>query len=271
MSSAFKFIYKNMLESGRVPDKLKKPIKCYVKETSPYFLVTDDWFYVPCYFTKKAVDGFKSGAKGLADMQGKVITISDWTLEMAKVKSDQVFTSYAGIEIRFVVNSVSVAASSSDSIELTRQPSNIYRDSEIKNMINRFVWEKTVGTVSAAGLPDISKMSGKGNVGASIVKSGDVKFGFKSTTSCVSVSSAKKSSSGKAQAPTVKGGAKKVIKKTSKGGSVAAKLMKSSVGKKSTVGGKHTIGKGDSGANTTNVKSMNQFKKLVAKHKKAKK
>lgn len=271
MSSAFKLIYKNMLESGRVPDKLKKPIKCYVKETSPYFLVTDDWFYVPCYFTKKAVDGFKSGAKGLADMQGKVITISDWSLEMAKVKSDQVFTSYAGIEIRFVVNSVSVAASSSDSIELTRQPSNIYRDSEIKNMINRFVWEKTVGTVSAAGLPDISKMSGKGNVGASIVKSGDVKFGFKSATATVSVSSAKKSSSGKAQAPTVKGGAKKVIKKTSKGGSVAAKLMKSSVGKKSTVGGKHTTGKGDSGANTTNVKSMNQFKKLVAKHKKAKK
>ena len=38
----------------------KKQIKCFVKESFPHFLVTDGFFFVPCYFTRKAVDDFKA-------------------------------------------------------------------------------------------------------------------------------------------------------------------------------------------------------------------
>ena len=270
--SSFKLLYSSVLKNGKVPDKLKgKPIKCYIKESSPYFLVTDDHFYVPCYFTKKAVDSFN---KRLSDMQGKVLTFSDWSLEMCKVKSDQVFTSYAGIEVRFVVNSVSVTNSSSDSIELNRQPSNLYRDAEIKALINKVVWDAQVKSVSGAGLPDIAKMSGKGNVGASIVKCGDAKLGFKTPTTVVSVTSGKASAKAKSIKPTVKGGktAKVAKKAISKGkGSISSKILKATPsGKKSKVG-KASVMKDHSGAGTTDARSMKQFKKLVAKHQKGRK
>lgn len=274
MSSAFKLLWKTVLTTGKVPDKLKKPIKCFVKESSPYFLVTDDFFYVPCYFTKKAVDGFKGG-KSLADMQGKVITISDWSLEMVKVKSDQVFTSYAGVEVRFVVNSVAVAASSSDSITLTRQPANIYRDAEIKSLINKLVWDAQVKGVAGAGLPDISKMSGKGNVANSIVKCGNSSVaGLKAPTATVAIKgSGKSAAAGKNVKPTVKGGvASKSKVAPKKAGKPASKIIgkSSAIGKKSRAG-KGSIGKDLSGAGTTDARSMKQFRKLVAKHKKGKK
>lgn len=258
--SAFKLLYSTMLKDGKVPDKLKKPIKCFVKESSPYFLVTDDFFYVPCYFTAKAV----AMCKNLSSMQGKVITIDDWKLEMVKVKSDQVFTSYAGVEIRFVVNSVK-AAGASDSISLSRTPSNIYRDTEIKALINKLVAEKAV--VPAAGLPAIDKMTSKGSVSAGIVKC-EMKMNFKAPTPTVALAGAGKKSASKAMKPKVLGAKTKSIKKVAKVGSIAKKLIKSSPGKsgKATTGRKTVSKLDDSKPSTTNLTSMKQFNKLKAKH-----
>ena len=61
LESSFKYlfteVFKNNGDVSKIPEKLKKTqIKCFVKESCPYFLVTDDFFYVPIYFTKKAVD-----------------------------------------------------------------------------------------------------------------------------------------------------------------------------------------------------------------------
>ena len=44
---------------GKVGANMKKPIKCFVKESYPHFLVTDEYFFVPAYFTKEAVNEFK--------------------------------------------------------------------------------------------------------------------------------------------------------------------------------------------------------------------
>merc|ERR1712083_898636 len=112
MSSAFKTLYSAMINSGgdlgKVQSEFKdatgkvKKIKCFVKESFPYFLVTDNHFYVPCYFTKKAVDDFKSKHAGinLTDLKSKVIEIGDWSLEMNRCNSADVFTSYAGMEVK---------------------------------------------------------------------------------------------------------------------------------------------------------------------------
>lgn len=269
--SAFKLLYSTMFKEGKIPDKLKKPIKCFVKEAGPYFLVTDDFFYVPAYFTKKAAD---SCSKGFGNLQGKVITITDWSLELAKVKSSGVFTSYAGIELRFVVNAFKSADSSSDSIALNRTPSNIYRDSEIKAMINKYVYDaqsKAIASSANASLPDIAKMSGKGKVSDGIVKCADAKYGFKAATATVAMNlSGKAKAAAKAMKPKVTGGAiKKAAKAGKKGGSVAAKLMKASTSKKS-VARAGTPGGDASGAATTDVKTMRMFQKLKKLHQKRK-
>jgi len=132
--SAFQQLFSDMIRSGGDFSKVsnnKKPIKCYVKESFPHFLVTDNYFYVAAYFTKKAVDDFKSrhSNTNITDLKSRVVTISDWTLEMNRVNSSDVFTSYGGIEVRLVVKAFSVQAKSD--ITLSRHPVNIFRDDSI--------------------------------------------------------------------------------------------------------------------------------------------
>jgi hypothetical protein len=92
---------------SKVGANLKKPIKCYVKESFPHFLVTDGYFFVPVYFTKEAVTEFKQKFSNvhIVDLQDKVIVLNNWTLEMKKVNSAEVFTSYSNLEVRLVVHS----------------------------------------------------------------------------------------------------------------------------------------------------------------------
>ena len=42
-----------------VPKEYRKPLKCYVKESTPYFLVTDGYLFVQAYFTKEAIEDFR--------------------------------------------------------------------------------------------------------------------------------------------------------------------------------------------------------------------
>lgn len=294
-ASSFKYlwttVFNNNGDFSKVPDKVRKtPIKCYVKESSPYFLVTDDFFYVPCYFTKKAVDSFKSaGSTSIADLRSRVIVINDWSLELAKVKSEDVFTSYGGVELKLVVNGFSVAKGN-DSISLNRHPANIYRDAEVKTCINQFIWAAQKKAISSGvkgdSLPDVSKLTGKGNVSQGIVKFGAgenfTAFGFKEAkTATVDVSSLGRGgkASAKAVKPTVKGGLsakKKVISKAGKVGAVAKALSKwtpggkGTVGKKSTARGGKTPAADESGAGTTDVRTMAKFKKMMEWHKKQK-
>merc|ERR1712086_996816 len=131
--SAFKQLYTEVLKNGGNVAKLppaiaKKNIKCFVKESGRYFLVTDAWFYIPCYFTPKAVTDFKAKNSNvnISDLQQNVILITDWTLEMAKVKSEAVFTSYGGIEIKLIVKAFQPVVK--EKVELKRYPVNLARD-----------------------------------------------------------------------------------------------------------------------------------------------
>ena len=99
-----------MLQSGGEMSKnssklFKKNIMCFVKESSKYFLVTDAYFYIPCYFTPKAYQNFKANNANLnlTDLQNNIIFITDWSLEMSNVNSANVSTSYGGIEIKMIV------------------------------------------------------------------------------------------------------------------------------------------------------------------------
>lgn len=89
-----------------MPKELKKSIKCYVKESFPHFLVTDGFFYVVAYFTKSAISEFKSKNPNIniVDLAGKVVILNDWSLELHRVNSSEVFNSYANLEARLIVH-----------------------------------------------------------------------------------------------------------------------------------------------------------------------
>lgn len=63
MQSAFKQILVNFLKFKgdflKMPSKYKLPIKCFVKETHPYLLLTDGIYFIQAYLTKEALDNFK--------------------------------------------------------------------------------------------------------------------------------------------------------------------------------------------------------------------
>ena len=140
--SAFKQLYTEMFTQGgdfsKVGANLKKPIKCLVKEAYPYFLVTDDYFFVPAYFTKEALAEFHSKHANVhvVDLAEKVIVLNNWTLEMKKVNSAEVFTSYANLEVRLIVHSFK--PNLQEKLNASRYPLNLYRDDEMKTTIQHF-------------------------------------------------------------------------------------------------------------------------------------
>ena len=275
MSSAFKSLYSDMLRSGGSANVPKKTIKCYVKESFPHFLVTDGFFYVACYFTKQAVSEFHSkfSNMNITDLRSRVIVISDWSLECANVNSSNVFTSYGGVEVRLVVRSFKPVTTDKDTPALTRHPVNLFRDEEIKNLINNA--HHAAAVKSARGnMPEINA-SAKG-VAAGIV-SGAGRASFKTGNTATvdmnaifkqekgSLPSAGKGVSGGAR---VKGGAKAGKAGASRSKSnVARALTKSTPGanKKSTVRVKSRAGLTPTAKGTTDNSTMRQFKKMMGK------
>jgi hypothetical protein len=56
MASAFKTLFTDIINADGDIDRqnktlAKQSLKLFLKETSPYFLVSDSFFYVPAYFT----------------------------------------------------------------------------------------------------------------------------------------------------------------------------------------------------------------------------
>jgi len=172
--SAFKKLYSAMITSGGNLQKVQssefkdaagkvKKLKVFVKESFPYFLATDNHFYVPCYFTKKAVDDFKSKNVGIniTDLKSKVIEIGEWSLEMNKVDSATVFTSYGGIEIKLIVKQFKIVQGTKDKVLLQRYPVNLYRDDEMKMLFQAYTHGCLSNAVNAGckgdSLPDVNK------------------------------------------------------------------------------------------------------------------
>jgi hypothetical protein len=300
--SAFKQLYSEMFRSGGEGSIPKKTIKCYVKESFPHFLVTDGFFYVACYFTKKAIDEFHSkySSLNITDLRSRVIIISDWTLEMNKVNSANVFTSYGGLECKLIVKSFKPVLQEKDQPTLTRHPVNLYRDDEMKTLIQNYTHQCVTKSVSGGvkeSVPDPSKFSGKGNVSAGVVgfASGasfngwSFKEGKTATVDITSIFKQEKgadalrrlqagpSASGKAR---VVGGAKKGAKGKGKAGSgvggIVEKITKFTPGDKRSAAAKKSTARiltkaptlqspgGEKHAGTTDHQSMKEFKKMIS-------
>jgi hypothetical protein len=119
------------------------------------------------YFTKKAIDDFKGKSTNvnITDLKTRVITITDWSLEMVSVNSQEVFTSYDGLEVRLVAKAFKLEKGS-DKVILSRHPTNLYRDAEVKTIVQNFSHKAVVAGAAASktGLPDISSFKNSGSV-----------------------------------------------------------------------------------------------------------
>ena len=162
---------KNNGDFSKISESIpKKQIKCYVKESFPHFLVTDNFFFVACYFTKNSIEDFKTKypSINITDLKSRVIVITDWTLEINKVDSTEIFTSYGGIEVKLIVKSFKTSLQDKDKITLTRYPVNLFRDDEMKTLIQNYTHSCILGAVKSfvktESLPDIQKFSSKSNV-----------------------------------------------------------------------------------------------------------
>ena len=168
--SAFKQLYTEMFNQGgdfsKVGKDLKKPIKCYVKESFPHFLVSDGYFFVPVYFTKDAVSEFKKSFSNvnISDLEGRVIVLNNWALEMKRVNSAEVFTSYANLEVRLIVSSFK--PNLQEKLQPNRYPTNLFRDDEIKTIIQHFrhqaiqvIYLKNLNNYYREQLPRVAKVN----------------------------------------------------------------------------------------------------------------
>ena len=270
--SAFKTLYTQMIQAGgnynALPaSMLKKDLQVFVKESRPYFLVSDSFFYVPAYFTQAALSEYNSkfSSTNILDLEGKVIVITKWTLELRRVNSAEVFTSYGGLECRLIVHSFKPQLK--DSTHPTRMPLNLYRDDEFKTTVQQFRHSQVVAAAAkgGAGAPAIG--SGKGNVSQGLLTNSCGEWSFKEgSTKTVSLGGARKKSAGDAKV-SVKGGAKikKVIKK--KGNALAALGSgKASKGKKSA-SGKRSAGDGKSASkpHSTSAMTVKQYQNFLKK------
>ena len=96
------------------------------------------------YITKQAFDLFKESQKdkdgnslNITDLQDKVVILSKWTVEMAQTNSAENYTSYAGLEMKIIINEMKVK--SEEKVSLGSYPINLYRDDESKMLISYFI------------------------------------------------------------------------------------------------------------------------------------
>ena len=289
--SAFKTLFTQMIENGgdydSLPkDILKKDFQVFVKETRPYFLVSDSFFYVPAYFTQAALNDYNSKFPqvNVLDLEHRVIVITKWTLELRKVNSAEVFTSYAGVECRLIVHAFKPQLK--EQLHPTRYPTNLYRDDEFKTTIQALRHKQVTEAAKPASMAALT--AGKGQVSQGIVANSVSEWTFKegnTKTATLGGGKKKEAQAAGAKAPKVKGGAKTKVAKKGKAGKtgVVDSVMKATktptAGKASRVG-KKSLGKAkatpdEAGKRTkpasSNVMTVEQYRKFLSTLKKGKK
>lgn len=282
MASAFKTLFTDMIKNGGDVEKLnkgdlKRQLKLYVKEASPHFLVSDSQFFVPAYFTPEAAVNFNSkfASVSVDSLAGKVILVNKWDLELRRVDSNQVWTSYAGLEVRLIVKEFKPMMN--DQGALPRHPTNLYRDDEFKTTIQQYRFAEASKAAAGMNMPAAPLNGNKGAVSQNVFQAASDNWNFKSghskTVSLRKAASPKKAATPAAAKAT---GASKAAPKKSTGKVSSGKgdaIAKFAVNKAKKSVSKSTPGKKSGGKNskaTTGVTTMKQYANVLAAAKKAK-
>ena len=115
IQSAFKTLLVKFLQANadmlKLPSKYHVPIKCSVEKSSPNFLITDGLFFIGGYFTQEALDKHKArNGVAVENLKGFLIDLNKWSLELVVNSSTDIFTSYAGLELRMIIHDFKVVS-----------------------------------------------------------------------------------------------------------------------------------------------------------------
>jgi len=113
-----------------------------VREISPQLLLTDGQFNVAGYITREAFAQYSKNPSNdvkVTELRDYMITLDSWTLELAHVTADESFSSYAGLEMRLIINKFSKFSQSRVNLPDQRHPQNLYRDDQVCFQINKFL------------------------------------------------------------------------------------------------------------------------------------
>ena len=108
-------------------------LHCYLD--NPQFILSDGKSFLGAYLTKQAFDSFRKTSKvKLTEAQGQKFEVSKWELELVRVDSANVYTSYCGLEVRLVVHEIKTSTAKMD---VSHFLDNIHRDNDVKSHIAR--------------------------------------------------------------------------------------------------------------------------------------
>ncbi|TNV77912.1 hypothetical protein FGO68_gene15921 [Halteria grandinella] len=146
--SAFKTLIFELLENKGDFSKLsqsirKSSLKCQVNQAFPKFLVSDGTYFLSAYFTKDCIrkcHAEKDRKVNITDLQGGLISINKWEVELIGVNSAEEFISYQNVEMRLVVHEFK--ALYGEQLKLRKFPANLFRDDEVKALIQHFIQEE---------------------------------------------------------------------------------------------------------------------------------
>ena len=132
----FKELFAEMLANNgrfnKLPEEHRTPFTAYVYTSVPKFFVSDGSHFVSTYFTKKCIADFNKRYPkiGLTELHGKFITITNWSLNLIDIDSENNPLSYLNMEIQLVIEELKPNFSSK--MTCNSFLLNIYKDNDVK-------------------------------------------------------------------------------------------------------------------------------------------
>lgn len=165
----FKMIATELLAVGadpmQLPRALRQPFQCFVRETYPYFMVTDGYHYINLNFTFDALAKFqKETGMSTCDTQHFLVCVDNWSVELGLVANSRTdFMSCSNLTFKFVVHHMSLVTKEKLQMADHLWPANLYRDPEMRAHINCFLFseqQKVLKGVGFNGLTDRVSLDG---------------------------------------------------------------------------------------------------------------
>jgi len=144
----------------KVPNSLKGPISVQAYVDNPQFVVNDETHFIGAYLTKKCFDSYRREFKvKLTESRHEYFIAENWKLELVKVDSEEVFTSYADREVRLVIEKLKHDPSSN--LTANTFVENLHRDNDLKLQVARLNLEEVREATELPDLGDLSRVEGK--------------------------------------------------------------------------------------------------------------
>lgn len=145
---------------SKVPASVKGPFSAQSFIDNPQFIVNDETHFIGAYMTKKAFDAYRKEFKvKISESKHEYFIVESWKMELVKVDSEEVFTSYADREVRLVIEKLKHDPKSN--LTANTFVENLHRDNDLKLQVARMNLEEVREATEMPDLGDLSRVEGK--------------------------------------------------------------------------------------------------------------